>query len=259
MLDACVIVPAYEAAMTVGRVVDDLRRTLDLPVIVVDDGSSDATGEVARSHGAALVTHDRNRGKGAALRTGLREASRRGFRVALTADADGQHPADSARAVLESADDPRALVLGVRDLVRDGAPSRNRFGNRVSNFFLSFFSGRRLRDTQCGLRRYPIAETLSLGARANGYAFEGEVVLRALRAGLPLVEIPIAVVYPAWGDARSHFRGVIDPSKIVVTIASTVVELGLRPPTMASLAPATDGGAARLDGRSSVPDKGGGA
>lgn len=228
MLDACVIVPAYDAAATVGRVVDDLLRALELPVIVVDDGSTDATGEIAGSHGAAVVTHERNRGKGAALRTGLREASRRGFRVAVTADADGQHPAHSAQAVLRAVDDPQALVLGVRDLVRDGAPPRNRFGNGVSNFFLSLFSGRRLRDTQCGLRRYPIAETLLLGTRANGYAFEGEVVLRALRAGLPVTEVPIAVLYPPSGQGRSHFRGVIDPAKIVYTIASTVVELRLR-------------------------------
>lgn len=228
MLDPCVIVPAYEAATTVGRVVDEFRAALGLPVIVVDDGSTDATGEIARAHGADLLKHDRNRGKGAALRTGLREASRRGFRVALTADADGQHPAHSARAVLHAADDPRTLVLGVRDLVRDGAPRRNRFGNGVSNFFLSLFAGRILRDTQCGLRRYPISETLLLGTRSNGYAFEGEVVLRALSAGLPVIEIPVTVVYPASGEGQSHFRGVIDPAKIVATIASTVVELRLR-------------------------------
>jgi glycosyltransferase involved in cell wall biosynthesis len=191
---------------------------------VVDDGSSDATSEVARTHGALLLRHERNRGKGAALRTGLREAARLGFRVAVTADADGQHPARSARAVLQAVD-PRSIVLGVRDLVRDGAPPRNRFGNQVSNFFLSLFAGRVLRDTQCGLRRYPIADTLALCARANGYAFEGEVVLRAVRAGIPLVEIPIAVVYPAPAEGRSHFRGVLDPLKIVVVIASTVVEL----------------------------------
>jgi len=227
VLDACVIVPAYDAATTVGGVVDALRGALGLPIIVVDDGSTDATGKIALAHGADLLTHARNRGKGAALRTGLREAARRGFRVAITVDADGQHPAQSARMVLGAADDPRALVLGVRDLVRDGAPPRNRFGNRVSNFFLSFFSGRALRDTQCGLRRYPIPETLVLGTRSNGYAFEGEVVLRAVDACLPVVEIPVTVVYPPSGEGRSHFRGVIDPVKIVLAIASTVALLGV--------------------------------
>jgi hypothetical protein len=147
------------------------------------------------------------------------------MRVAVSADADGQHPGASARTVMLASDDPGALVLGVRDLVRDGAPRSNRFGNAVSNFFLSAFAGRALRDTQCGLRRYPVAETLKLGARADGFAFEGEVVLRALGAGLVVVEVPIAVVYPEGGAARSHFRRVVDPTLIVGTIARTVVEL----------------------------------
>jgi glycosyltransferase involved in cell wall biosynthesis len=227
-MSACAIVPAYEAVATVGAVVDDLRASLDLPVIVVDDGSNDATGHVAREHGASVIRHARNLGKGAALRTGLREAARRGLKVAVSADADGQHPGASARAVLTGSEDPKALVLGVRDLQRDGAPRSNQFGNAVSNYFLSAFAGRPLRDTQCGLRRYPVRETLSLGARADGFAFEGEVVLRAVRAGLTVVEVPIAVVYPSDGTGRSHFRRVADPTKIVGTIARTVVELRVR-------------------------------
>lgn len=220
--------PAFEASETVGRVVEDIGNALAVPLIVVDDGSTDATSEVARSHGASVVRHERNRGKGAALRTGLREADRQGFRVAVTADADGQHPAQSARIVQDANDDPGTLVLGVRDLVRDGAPSSNRFGNRVSNAFLSHFAGRVLRDTQCGLRRYPVAETLALGARADGFAFEGEVILRAIAAGMSVVEVPIDVIYPAPAGVGSHFRRIVDPTRIVLTVAATVAELGLR-------------------------------
>jgi glycosyltransferase involved in cell wall biosynthesis len=225
---ACALVPAFDAGETVGAVLDDLRRTLGLPVIVVDDGSTDPTAAVAGAHGAEVVRHPRNLGKGAALATGLREAARRGFQVAVTVDADGQHPAASARRVLEADADPRALVLGIRDLVRDGAPRSNRFGNGVSNFFLSVFAGRSLRDTQCGLRRYPVAETLALGSRAHGYAFEAEVILRALAAGLPVLQIPVEVVYPRAEDARSHFRSVRDPARIVATVVRTVLDLRLR-------------------------------
>jgi glycosyltransferase involved in cell wall biosynthesis len=225
---ACALVPAFDAAATVGAVVEDLRKTLGVEVLVVDDGSRDETAEAARARGADVVRHPRNLGKGAALRTGLLEAGRRGFDVAVSVDADGQHPASSAQSVLDGSDDPRALVLGVRDLVRDGAPSSNRFGNDVSNYFLSLFAGRTLRDTQCGLRRYPVAATLALGARAPGYAFEAEVVLRALGAGLPLVEVPVAVVYPPPAARRSHFRSVRDPVRIVGRVVRTVVELRLR-------------------------------
>jgi glycosyltransferase involved in cell wall biosynthesis len=230
MRSACVLVPAFEATATVGRVVDELRATLDLPVVVVDDGSSDSTGETARAHGASVIRHERNRGKGAAIVSGLREAARRGMTEVVTVDADGQHPAASARAVLDGSDDPRAMVLGVRDLVRDGAPRSNRFGNAVSNFFLSAFSRphRRLSDTQCGLRRYPVLATLDLGTKARGYAFEAEVVLRALAAGLPVVEVPVEVVYPPAHERRSHFHTVRDPARIVGTVVRTVLELGLR-------------------------------
>jgi glycosyltransferase involved in cell wall biosynthesis len=221
-------VPAFDAAPTVGAVVTDLREALGAPVIVVDDGSSDGTADAARAGGAEVVRHPRNLGKGAALETGLREAASAGFAVAVTVDADGQHPGASARAVMDGSGDPRALVLGVRDLVRDGAPASNRFGNDVSNFFLSLFARRRLRDTQCGLRRYPVREALELAARSRGYAFEAEIVLRALGAGLPVVEVPVQVVYPPAEARSSHFRSVRDPARIVVAVVRTVIELRLR-------------------------------
>jgi glycosyltransferase involved in cell wall biosynthesis len=225
VLRTCALVPALDAAETVAGVVEDLRASLSVPVIVVDDGSADATGELSRAHGAELVRHPRNLGKGAAIRSGLLEAARRGFDVALTVDADGQHPGSSARAVLEASDDRRALVLGVRNLAKDGAPRWNRFGNGVSNFFLSLFAGRLLRDTQCGLRRYPVGETLALGVRALGYAFEAEVVLRAIAAGLPVLEVPVGVVYPAQAARRTHFRRVRDPARIVATVVRTALEI----------------------------------
>jgi glycosyltransferase involved in cell wall biosynthesis len=230
VVSACVIVPAFDAAGTVGGVVSGLRSALGKPVYVVDDGSSDETGAVAANAGARVLRHPRNLGKGQALRSGLAAAARGGFEVALSVDADGQHPHDSARAVLEGSSDPQALVLGVRDLVQDGAPRANRFGNGVSNFFVSRFAGTPLRDTQCGLRRYPVGATLALGARARGFAFEAEVVLRAIAAGLTVVEAPIRTVYPAPEWRRSHFRVPIDPARIIGTVLWTVSDLRLRGP-----------------------------
>ncbi|MGH7440991.1 MAG: glycosyltransferase family 2 protein [Polyangiaceae bacterium] len=236
MVSACVIVPALDAAPTVGRVVAELRAALGAPIYVVDDGSTDATGRVASDAGAMVLRHELNRGKGEALRSGLAAAARGGYDVALSVDADGQHPAESAKAVLEGSGDPGALVLGVRDLAGDGAPRANQFGNAVSNFFVSRFAGRLLRDTQCGLRRYPVRATLGLGARASGFAFEAEVVLRAVASGLPVVEVPIRAVYPppsSWrgrptAPAGSHFRIPRDPARIIGTVLRTVSELRLR-------------------------------
>jgi glycosyltransferase involved in cell wall biosynthesis len=221
---ACIVIPAYDAARTVGQVIQDLNSAA--PVLVVDDGSRDATREEARKAGAEVLVHDRNHGKGVALVTGLSHAHARGFDVALTVDADGQHPAESAKRVLHATDDPRALVLGIRDLVRGGAPRANQMSNGISNFFLSRFTGRTLADTQCGLRRYPVKETLALQSSASGYAFEAEVLLRALAAGLPLVEVPIDVVYPR--DRVTHFHKVKDPARIISAVLRTLFDLRVR-------------------------------
>lgn len=227
MTAAAAIIPAYQAEATVAAVVSELaqcwaRQRPDAPcIIVIDDGSSDATQRVAQQTGAFVVRHAHNRGKGAALRSGLRRARELGARVAVTLDADGQHPPGEALRLLEHAAPESALLLGVRDLAAAGAPRANRFSNGFSNLWLSGFAGRRLHDTQCGLRRYPISETLLLHARADGYGFESEVVLRAARAGWAIEQIPVRVYYPPAARRTSHFHGVRDPFRIVVRLLYT--------------------------------------
>lgn len=287
---ACILVPALDAERSLGAVLEALRAAipeLERSIVVIDDGSRDATAGIAREHGVTVITSDgstsdgsegldlktspgkrrsggggaawgeapilghlgqsrsepfrsdartrapptplgdsRNRGKGSALRAGLEYARARGKTVALTVDADGQHPAEEARRVLFATPNERALVLGVRDLVRDGAPRANRFSNGISNVFLSGFAQRRLRDTQCGLRRYPVAETLALRPRGEGYDFEAEVLLRAVWSGLEVVERPVHVHYPA--DRSTHFRVGRDVRRIIRTVLETVGEHWLR-------------------------------
>jgi glycosyltransferase involved in cell wall biosynthesis len=228
---ACAIVPAYGAAKTIASVVADLRRALGdacaapRSILVVDDGSRDGTGEIAARAGAYVVSHGRNRGKGAALMTGFATARALGFDVAVTVDADGQHSGTAAHAVLHAATDPRTLVLGVRNLARDGAPKPNRFSNGISNFFLSRFTGTALADTQCGLRRYPIEATLALGLRAEGYALEAEVILRALHAKVPIHQEPISAYYPPESERVTHFDSVRDPARIIGVVLRTLHEL----------------------------------
>jgi glycosyltransferase involved in cell wall biosynthesis len=234
---ACAIIPAYDAERTVGDVVRDTLRIWPAQqfsesaertssergaVFVVDDGSRDRTAAVAREAGARVLIHAHNRGKGAALRTGMEAAAAAGFEAAVTIDADGQHPAREGVRLIEAEPDPRALVLGIRDLVRDGAPRANQMSNRISNFFLSVFSRRPLRDTQCGLRRYPLPLALDLGGRDDGYAFEAEIILRSIAAGARLVEVPVRVFYPPPGERVTHFDSVRDPMRIIVRVLKTL-------------------------------------
>jgi glycosyltransferase involved in cell wall biosynthesis len=226
---ACVIIPAYEASETLGQVIEDLVKTLPgaraSEILVVDDGSTDETWLVGRESGARVFRHPKNLGKGAAIIRGLKEAKALGYEVALTVDADGQHPATSAGEILAASDESRALVLGVRNLRVEGAPRANQLSNGISNFFLSTFAHHRLFDTQCGLRRYPVQGALSLGARATGYAFEAEILLRAGAAGMPIVQRDIRVHYPPGRERVTHFDSVRDPIKIVATVLRTVYEL----------------------------------
>jgi glycosyltransferase involved in cell wall biosynthesis len=224
------VVPAYDAARTVGTVVRELvrswphRRANENAVIVVDDGSTDGTPEVAESAGATVVRHAKNAGKGAALRTGFEHARRLGATLVVTVDADGQHPVEEALRLALAPEPREALVLGARDLVRDGAPRPNRFSNGISNMFLSWFTRRRLHDTQCGLRRYPLPESLELGAKDDGYAFEAEFILRAAHANWNIVEVPVRVHYPPESERTTHFDSVKDPARIVYRVLATLAE-----------------------------------
>jgi glycosyltransferase involved in cell wall biosynthesis len=220
----CAIIPAFDAEHSVGEVVRMLadRWPEREGVFVVDDGSSDRTAIVARRAGAHVLAHPRNLGKGAALRTGMALAFESGFDFAVTVDADGQHPPEEAVRLI-GLPDPEALVLGVRDLRAAGAPRPNQVSNGISNFFLSCFAGRRFADTQCGLRRYPLARTLALSGQDDGYAFEAEIILRAIAGGVRIVEEPVRVIYPAERDRVTHFDSVRDPARIVVRVVRTLV------------------------------------
>lgn len=208
----CAIIPAYRARRTIAPVVVGARRHVGA-VIVVDDGSDDGTAEAAREAGADVVRHAGNAGKGEALTTGLGRARELDYDVAVTLDADGQHDPSEIPRVAGGSGDPRALVLGVRDLHAAGAPRANVLSNSISNFFLSLFIGQTLPDTQCGFRRYPVHATLALGMVGSQYEWEAEVLIRAARAGLPLVSVPITVAYPkdrvTFFVPRRHVRRII--------------------------------------------------
>lgn len=227
----CAIIPAYRAMRTIAEVVRETRAHWPISdaVFVVDDGSNDETAALARSAGATVITHSINQGKGAALRTGMAHTLKLGFDVAVTLDADAQHPPIEAARLARADFDPNALVLGIRDLVAAGAPRPNQISNRISNYFLSLFTGKTLADTQCGLRRYPLAATLALGGRDPGYAYEAEVILRAIAAKMPIVEDKIDVIYPPSDERVTHFDSVRDPARIIKRVLATMADVRLYP------------------------------
>lgn len=206
---ACVVIPTYDHGGTVADVVR--RAAALLPVFVVDDGSTDDTALRLAGAPATLLRHPRNRGKGAALQTGLAAAFEAGFTHAVSLDADGQHRPEDLPPLLEAARrEPHALVLGTRDLRAAGAGRGSRFGNAVSCFWTWVETGFRLSDTQTGFRVYPLALVDSLWFRTTGYDFEVEVIVVAAWCGAPLRAVPVTVHYPPRGERISHLRPVVD-------------------------------------------------
>lgn len=200
----CALIPTYDNPATVAEVVRAAQR--HLPVIVVDDGSGPEAAELLRSlPGIHLRRHPRNRGKGAALRTGFAAAQALGYTHAISLDADGQHyPDDLPDLVQASRQDTGALILGVRDLAAAGAGWGSRFGRWLSNAWLRWAGGPRLPDTQTGFRVYPLDQVAALPLRGERYDLEVEVLARAAWAGLPLRSRPIRVRYFPRAERVSH-------------------------------------------------------
>lgn len=205
-----IVIPAYNHGVRVAAVIED-AQLLDLPIIVVDDGSTDDTWpRLSAIEGIITRRHDHNQGKGAALITGMRVAEQMSMRWAITLDADGQHRAvDAARLRAVIPKEARPIVLGRRRLMA-GAPWTSRAGREFSNFWVWVAGAPWLHDTQSGFRIYPLPETLGLDIRARRYQYEIEVLAKAAWAGIPIVEAPIDVIYQT-GTARiSHFRPGLD-------------------------------------------------
>lgn len=205
------VIPLYNHGRT-GRDVVEQARSLGFPVFVVDDGSTDGGAEpLGGLSGVVVLRHETNRGKGAALRTGFAAAA--GVADwAITVDADGQHEPRQAREMIAAIPaGQRPIVVGRREgMDRPDTPWKSRFGRKFSNFWVRAGGGHRVRDTQTGFRIYPLPETLQLGARANRFQFEVEVLILARWKGVPAVEVPVRVTYSPAGGRVTHYRPFVD-------------------------------------------------
>lgn len=217
-----VVTPTFNNAATLIGVLDRIER-LGLPVIAVNDGSTDATAALLSTWAdrqyavrVEVVTHDRNRGKAAAMHSGFDLAARLGFTHAVTIDTDGQLDPEEVPSLLEVAGrDPFALVVGMRDDRTHGGPGRSLWGRRFSALGIWAETGVRVRDSQCGLRVYPLTLVQFVGASAGRFAFETEVITRALWAGFDVKPVPVRSRYLPAGERVSHFRPWVDTMRVM--------------------------------------------
>lgn len=222
--NACVLLPTYNNAGTLADVLQDVLIHTSR-IIVINDGSTDNTPDILKSFPQIhIVSYSPNKGKGIALRTGIKEAAKLGYDYAIAMDSDGQHYAKDLAAFLDQLNEtPGALIVGARNMDQESVPGKSSFGNKFSNFWYWVNTGNSLPDTQSGYRLYPVQKLANKKYITRKYEFEIEVLVRAAWAGIPVVQVPVSVYYPKPEERISHFRPFKDFTRI--SILNTVLVL----------------------------------
>lgn len=190
-----VLIPAHNASQTIDKIVTQVKA-LGFSVIVVDDGSTDKTFEIAGNSGAVVLKNEKNQGKGAALRSGFKYILASDYDGVITMDADGQHdPASLADFAGKAESDDSAFIVGDRMSHTAGMPQVRVITNRFMSYLLSKKIGQCVPDTQCGYRfikRYLLAK---LRLSTSRYEIESEMLIQAARLGIRIDSVPIKSIY----------------------------------------------------------------
>lgn len=215
-----VLIPAYQPDARLPRLILELHRAdPSTKIVVVDDGSGQKFSDIfeaSATAGAHVISYENNRGKGYALREGftwIRDVAGDSPECVVTADADGQHTLNDIFRVGRTCTDTGKSVLGVREFVGH-VPARSRIGNTATSALFWLATGWKLKDTQTGLRAFPVAllPTL-LEVQGDRYEYELRVLLHLAKFRHPVSQIPIETIYEA-GNPTSHFRPLQDSARI---------------------------------------------
>jgi len=216
-------VPAFNEERTIAKVVLGAKKYADR-VLVCDDGSTDMTGEIAEKLGAEVIRHERNLGKGVALRS-LFEAGRRiGADVFVTLDADDQHdPEDIPRLVEPILRGDADVVIGNRFRFEGSVPAVRRWGNRVLNFLTNLSAGGGAEDTQSGFRAYSRAALEVIDVSEDGLSVDSQIFVDAKEKNLRVVEVPVSAKYPR--DVKTSKKNPFQHgSEVIVSLIELISE-----------------------------------
>ncbi|MCJ8277680.1 MAG: glycosyltransferase family 2 protein [Bdellovibrionales bacterium] len=209
-----IVVPVFNCEPVIEKVISDLLAACDLPILVVDDGSTKAVESIVSLSDQRLtfLRFEKNQGKGVALQQAFKFGLEKGYTHILSFDGDGQHVASEVPSLIEkSQENPNDIVIGARKF-KEGVPGISQFGRKFSNFWVYYQSGQKVSDSQSGMRVYPLEPLSSFRFFTKRYDFEIEVLVRALWSGVAVTDVPVEVIYPK--ERISHFNKFRDNARI---------------------------------------------
>ncbi|PIY69231.1 glycosyltransferase family 2 protein [Candidatus Roizmanbacteria bacterium CG_4_10_14_0_8_um_filter_39_9] len=211
-----IVIPAYNESKVVASVIDELNENGYSNVIVVDDGSSDSTYKALLGRNVTVLRHMLNRGKGAAVKTGIEAAKRMGAQIVITFDADGQHDPKDIAGMIELLHKGSDVVLGKRDFSSKKIPYFKRLGNRLGNMLTWMVYGLWVQDSQSGLRAYSNRALDLIQTSTDRYEYDSEVIREIARNNLKWIEYPMHVRYTKYSQEKLNKQSAMGGLKTAI-------------------------------------------
>jgi len=208
--DIWIIIPAYNEEKNIGKVIDKTKEYVK-NIIVADDGSRDDTARIAKEKDVIVLKHIVNLGKGAVLKTGCEYALKKGAKIIIAIDADGQHDPAEIPKFIDAIKEDNDIVFGYREFTKE-MPFVLKIGNLFINGVSSLLFGIKIKDTQCGYRAFTADAYKNIKWEAQDYYVESEMIINAGKKKLKYKEVPIQTIY------QDRYKGTIfiDGIKIVL-------------------------------------------
>jgi len=215
------LIPAHNVETRIGEVLKGAGKWM-ADILVVDDGSTDKTADIARRQGARVLSEGVNRGKGHALKWGFDFLLKEGPEAILTMDGDGQHDPACLPLFLEAyRRGAGEVIIGSRMGSREKIPRLRYYPNLVGTYCLSWATGQYVPDSQSGFRLYQARGLKGLSLTANGFALETELLIKLAKQGARIASLPIPAIYSQNGQA-SHYRPVADTYQISIMVLRSI-------------------------------------
>lgn len=213
-----VVIPVFNEGGVIEEVIEEVQASGEYGIVVVDDGSADDTSAKASGcPGVIVLRHRINRGKGAAIKTGVIAAIRLGAEIIITMDGDGQHdPADMARMVTAITEEGYQVVLGTRPRIMGEMPMLKILANKIGNSITWLLYGMHVSDSQSGFRAYSRQAASIIDTKADKYEYDSKVIREINNNRLSFTEIEISVRYTDYSINKPQKQGFVNGIKTLV-------------------------------------------